>query len=76
MTSKDAPTDSDNTGRLLADLGHIIDEAELVKFIVRLSDKIYQLKLDEAPSQKIEALSDQLSLLENRLASLRLIRKQ
>ncbi len=76
MTSRDASTDPDSTDRLLSDLGHIIDEAEIVGYIVRISDKIHQLKLDQAPPNKIKDLSDQLSLLENKLAGLRLIRRQ
>ena len=76
MTNKDTASDPDSLDRLLLELGHVIDEAEIVKNIVRISDKIYQLKMDEAPPGKIKNLSAQLEPLENRLASLRLIRKQ
>ncbi len=76
MSIKDIPQDSDSTDSLLSELGHVIDEAEMVKYIVRISDKIYQLKMDDASPDKINFLSGQLSLLENRLASLRLIRNQ
>ncbi len=76
MAREDLPKDPDNTGRILSELSHVVDEAEIVKYIVRVSDKIHKLKLDNAPSYKIEFLSGQISLLENKLASLRLIRKQ
>ncbi len=76
MASRAVPKNLDSTDQILSELGHVIDEAEIVKYIVQISDRVHQLKLDNAPSYKIEFLSHQLSLLENKLANLRLIRKQ
>ncbi len=76
MASKQKPNTPNSTDRILSELDHVIDEAEIVKYIVRISDRIHQLKLNKAPSHMIEYQSEQLSLLENKLANLRLIRKQ
>ena len=76
MTSRETSKNLDSSDRILSELGHVIDEAEIVKYIIQISDRIHQLKLDNAPSHKIQFLSDQLPLLENKLANLRLIRKQ
>ncbi len=76
MASREVPKPLKSTDRILSELGHVIDEAEIVKYIVQISDRIHRLKLDKAPSHKIELLSEQLSLLENKLTSLRLIRKE
>ena len=76
MENRDISPDPYDTGRILSELSQVIDEAEIVKYIVRVSDKIHRLKLNKAPSYKIEFLSGQITLLENKLASLRLIRKQ
>lgn len=71
MDRKVVSKDVDSTDRVLSELGHVIDEAELVKYMVRISDEIHRLKLDNAPSNDIKFLSGQLSLLEDRLARLR-----
>ena len=76
MTSRETSKNLDSSDRLLSELGHVIDQAKIVKYIVQTSDRIHQLKLDNAASHKIQFLSDQLPLLENKLANLRLIRKQ
>ncbi len=75
MASKQKPN-TPSTDRILSELDHVIDEAEIVRYIVRISDRIHQLKLDKAPSHKIQFLSEQLPVLENKLASLRKIRQQ
>ena len=76
MTSRETSKNLDSSDRILSELGYVIDQAKIVKYIVQISDRIHQLKLGDAPSHKIQFLSDQLPLLENKLANLRLIRKQ
>ncbi len=76
MGSREIPKNLDSTDRILSELGRVIDEAEVVKYIVKISDRIHRLKLSNEPSHKIQFLSEQLSLLEKKLADLRLIRKQ
>ncbi len=66
MASREVPKPLKGADRILSEVGHVIDEAEIVKYIVQISDRLHQLKLDKAPSHKIQFLSGVLGIFPSR----------
>ena len=64
-------TESASTERLLACLDLAIDEAKLVRLIIKSKDMAYKLKTQNPSSDKLVDLNHQIAHLETKLVKLR-----
>ena len=64
--------ESASTERLLACLGLAIDEAKLVRLIIKSKDMAYKLKTENPFSQRLVNLNLKIAYLETKLVKFRL----
>ena len=64
-------TESASTGHLLTCLGLAIDQAKLVRSIIRLQDRAYKLKQKKSFSDQLIHLNLEIKHLETKLAHVR-----
>ena len=64
-------TDTVSTEYLLTYLGRAIDEAKLVRSIIKLKDKTYNLKAEQPFSNRLIHLNREAEYLESKLIQIR-----